>query len=69
MSDVAIRRPSGTPIRVSVRGGASRLTLDTHQFGAVGGETRWETADFDQATDRYDLEISGGANGLTVGMT
>jgi len=65
---VTILRPEGAPARLSVRSGASGLTIDTLHLGAVGGKTDWESPDFAQATDRYDIEVLGGASGLTVGI-
>jgi DNA-binding MarR family transcriptional regulator len=66
VSDITIQRPNGVGVRVLVRGGASELFFDEQHFGAVGGETRWQSPDYDGATDRYDIEVTGGANGLTV---
>jgi hypothetical protein len=51
---------------VRVGHGARDLTLDDQHFGAVGGSTRWQTPGYDQASDRYDVAVSGGADTLTV---
>jgi hypothetical protein len=64
---VSIRRPSGSAARVRIESGAAKLTLDTMHLGAVGGEVRWETPGLEAAPDRYELEVSGGANELTFG--
>ncbi len=66
VNNVAIHRPPGTPVRVRIGSGASRLVLDASQFGSVGGEIRWQTPDFDASVDRHDVEIRGGARRLTV---
>jgi hypothetical protein len=63
---VTINRPPGTPLRIRVTSGVSRLALDEHYFGAVGGELRWQTPDFAGAERRYDVEVTGGANRLTI---
>jgi hypothetical protein len=65
-SDVTISRPAGVAARVRVGGGASALALDEQRFGAIGGETRLQTPDYDGAADRYDVEVSGGASKLAV---
>jgi DNA-binding MarR family transcriptional regulator len=65
-SQVTIHRPVGIPTRIHVHNGASQVRLDNQQFGALGGEMRWEGPDYEDATDRYDIEISGGASQLTV---
>ncbi|MDQ3793092.1 MAG: cell wall-active antibiotics response protein [Actinomycetota bacterium] len=65
-SNVTINRPAGVAVRVRVSGGATGLALDDQRFGAIGGETRLQTPDYEGAADRYDVEVSGGASGLTV---
>jgi DNA-binding MarR family transcriptional regulator len=66
VNNLTIVRPAGVATRLLVGHGASDMTIDTLRLGAVGGEMRWETPDFARATDRYDLEIGGGASGLTL---
>lgn len=64
---VAISRPAGSAARVRIESGAAKLKLDTMQLGAVGGEVRWETPGLEGAPDRYELEVGGAANELTIG--
>ena len=59
-SEVTIHRPTGTAARVQVTGGASRVSFDDQFYKAVGGEASWTTSDFEQATDRYDIDFSRG---------
>jgi hypothetical protein len=65
-SDVTIHRPAGVAARVRVGRGASKLTLDEQHFGAIGGKSSLHTPDYEGATDRYDIEVSGGASKLTI---
>jgi DNA-binding MarR family transcriptional regulator len=65
-SRLVIRRPQGTPVQISVRGGASNLVFDTQQLGAVGGSTRLSTPGWDAAPDRWSIELTGGASDLSV---
>jgi len=65
-SHLTILRPVGVAARLRVRSGASGLTLDEQSMGAVGGQVRWQSLDFAGATDRYEIEIAGGASDLTV---
>jgi hypothetical protein len=65
-SNITLRRPPGVAARVAVRSGASRLTFDEQHFGGVGGTVRLATPGDAHATDRYDIEIAGGASNLTV---
>ena len=66
-SNVIICRPEDVAARVRVGGGATKLSLDEQHLGAIGGETRLESPEYATAVDRYEIEVTGGANNLTVG--
>jgi hypothetical protein len=65
-SQVALRRPRGVSARLRIAGGASNLTFDNERRGAVGGETRLASAGAEGATERYDIDVDGGASKLSV---
>jgi class 3 adenylate cyclase len=65
-SDVTIHRPAGTAARLRVAGGASRLAFDDQTFKAVAGEAVWSTSDFDQASDRYQIDFLHGVRDVVV---
>ena len=65
-SEVTIHRPTGTAARVQVTGGASRVSFDDQFYKAVGGEASWKTSDFDQATDRYEIDFSRGVRDVLI---
>ena len=65
-SDVSIHRPEGVAARIRVGRGVSKLAFDEQRFGAIGGETRLQTIDYDGAADRYDLGVTGGASKLSI---
>jgi hypothetical protein len=65
-SEVALRRPRGVSARLRIAGGASNLTFDHERHGAVGGETRLASAGAEGATERYDIDVDGGASKLSV---
>ena len=65
-SDVAVHRPAGVGARVQVDGGSRDLTLDDQRFGAVGGQTVWQSANYETAASRYDVTIHRGARAVTV---
>jgi hypothetical protein len=65
-SKVSIHRPTGVEARMSVKGGASKLTFDEQSFDALGGKVRLQSPGYDGATDRYEIEISGGASEITI---
>jgi DNA-binding MarR family transcriptional regulator len=65
-SAVTLLRPAGAALRAHLRDAASDLTLDGRRYGTLARGWRWESDDFARATDRYDLEITGGASSVTV---
>jgi DNA-binding MarR family transcriptional regulator len=66
LSRVAIQRPAGVPIELLLRGGANRLEFDAQRFGAVGGDIRLASPEWDLASNRYAIEVRGGASRLTI---
>ena len=65
-SNVAIHRPEGVAARLRVVGGSTNLAFDDQRFGAVGGEVGLRSPDYEGASDRYDITITGGASSLTI---
>jgi len=66
-SKVLIRRPAGVEAGLSLRGGAAKLAFDGQDFDAVGGTVRLQSPGYNGATDRYEIEISGGASEISIG--
>jgi class 3 adenylate cyclase len=64
--EVTIHRPAGTAARLTVTGGSSGLTFDDQTYKAVAGQAAWQTSDFDQATDRYEIAFARGVRDLVV---
>jgi hypothetical protein len=54
------------PLQLQVQGGANRLEFDEQRFGAVGGDVRLASSGWEGASDRYVVDVSGGASRLTV---
>jgi hypothetical protein len=65
-SNVAVRRPEGVAARLRVSGGVTNLSFDGRHFGVVGDQVYLQTPDYDDASGRYDIAVTGGANNLTV---
>jgi DNA-binding MarR family transcriptional regulator len=65
-SRVGIRRTAGAEARLEVKNGAAKLTFDEQSIDAVGGKVRLQSPGYDGASDRYEIEVSGGASELTV---
>jgi Domain of unknown function (DUF5668) len=62
LSNLTLRAPAETQWRVSVDGGASAIKINGSTSGALGGNFQRESPGYGSATDRYDIEISGGAS-------
>lgn len=65
-SRLIVRRPRGAAAQISIRGGASNLVFDAQQLGSVGGAARLSTPGWDTASDRWSIELTGGASDLKV---
>ena len=65
-SNVAIRRPEGVAVRLRVDGGATNLAFDDRHIGVAGGELDLHSGDYDAATHRYAIAITGGANNISI---
>ena len=61
-----LQRPAGVAAQVQIHGGANRMHFDDQRFGAVGGDLRLATPGWELATDRYDIEVRGGASRLSI---
>jgi DNA-binding MarR family transcriptional regulator len=66
-NQVTILRPARAAARLRVTSGAAGLVIDSLRLGSVGGETRWESPDFENAKSSFDIEVLSGANMLSVG--
>jgi hypothetical protein len=66
LSKLTVRRPAGAALTLQVRGGISRLAMDGQEFGAIGGQVRLQSREYQDSGDHYALEITGGASRLTV---
>lgn len=65
-SKVNIHRPAGVEARMIVKGGAARLTFDEQSFDAVGGKVQLQSRGYEEASNRYEIEVSGGISEVTV---
>jgi hypothetical protein len=51
--------------RVQARGDVSGLTFDDRHVGAVDAGISWQSPDYANAIDRYDISV-GGVSNLTI---
>jgi DNA-binding MarR family transcriptional regulator len=64
-SSIRIERPAGVPVRMKLQGGAGGIEFDEKKLGGTGGITL-ESSDASMASDRYELEFTGGAQKIAV---
>ncbi len=62
--DVTVTRPAGTAAALTIKGGARGATLDG--LPASGSSARVSTPGTEDAADRFEIELLGGANKVTV---
>jgi AcrR family transcriptional regulator len=63
---LGVERPSTAAMRLHLNRGSSHLTLDGMHLKAVGGGADWESPDYATVSDRYTLEIGGGASDVSM---
>ncbi len=66
-SSVKLRRPAGASVGLRVGGGISRLRLDRQSYRQVGGDRRFTSEGYAAGTDRFEIEVLGGASDVRVG--
>jgi len=77
-NDLALHRPAGAAFRLRIRGGANKVTVDGERIQGRGdvtfdqagptqrGEVAFETKGFAASTRRYEIELTGGTNRLSI---
>ena len=65
-SEITVARPAGTAAQVHLKGGVSTLVFDEQTFSGMGNTARLQSSGFDPAVPRYDIEITGYANRVTI---
>lgn len=61
-SNVMLRAPAQSEWRVAVSGGVSAVTINGSSSGSFGGDLQQQSSGYASATNRFDIEISGGAS-------
>jgi hypothetical protein len=62
---VSIERPRGVAAGLTIQGGVSEVVVDGEVVKAAGSISL-QTPGADSATDRYEIEVGGGANKILV---
>lgn len=66
MNHATFHRPAGVEAQISVRGGFGTLTFGEQGLHGGGGRVQLQSPGYSGATDRFEIDISGGANTVTV---
>jgi DNA-binding MarR family transcriptional regulator len=67
-SDVVVRRPAGVAARVHLTGWAAHLVFDDQTYDAIGRDGRLQSPGYEDASRRYDIEVSGSASMVTLAV-
>jgi hypothetical protein len=65
-ANVSTRGPDGVAVRATFPDGAASVQFDERRIGPILDQTPVESPDYSDATDRYEIELQGGAVELTV---
>jgi hypothetical protein len=63
-NNITIVAPAQSQWRIAVSGGVSAVTINGSTSGNPGGDFQQQSPGYGSATDRFDIEISGGASHL-----
>lgn len=65
-NSLRFERPNGVHVQLRLSGGAGGVEFDGQRLGATGGHSVLGTTGAAAAADRFDIEITGGINRITV---
>lgn len=63
---LTLHRPAGVEASVRLTGGANTLDADGQHRGGLGSDLNWSSPGYAGASDRYSINVSGGASSVTV---
>jgi DNA-binding MarR family transcriptional regulator len=63
---IRVERPRGIPVRLQVAGGAAGIELDRQRLGASAGQTVLESTGAADASDVFQVEVTGGVAKVQV---
>jgi DNA-binding MarR family transcriptional regulator len=65
-SEVTIEHPAGVPARVRFTGWASAIKFQDEVLSGIRNDLQLQSPGYEDATGRYDIEISGNASMVTI---
>ena len=68
-SDLRLKRPAGSAVRLHLIGGMSKVEMDGRPAKSFGGESYVDSDGAATATDRYAVEVVGGIGRLIIGRS
>ena len=65
-SEIFVRRPAGVAARAHLTGWVSTFIFDDQTFSNVGNDVRLQSAGYEAASRRYDIEVASSASMVTI---
>ncbi len=65
-SEFTVRRPAGVAARLHMKGWGAGVVFDGQTAGGMSSDVRLQSPNYEGATRRYDLEVSGTGSMITV---
>lgn len=65
-SEIVVRRPAGSAVRVHLKGWVSAFVFDDQTFGDVGNDVRLQSTNYKATAPYYDIEVSSSASMVTI---
>ena len=65
-NQLRFERPAGVHVQLLLKGGAGGVEFDRQKVGGTGGQSLLETTGAANASDRFVIDVAGGANRITV---
>ncbi len=65
-SEITVRRPSGVPARVHLKGWASTFIFDEQTFSNLGNDVRLHSPGYEGTFPGYDIEVASSVSMVTI---
>ena len=65
-NNARFERPAGVHVRLKLSGGTRGVEFDRQKLGVTSGVGLLESAGAAEAADRFEIEVTGGANRIVV---
>jgi len=65
-ANLTVHRPAGTEASLTMSGGVNDFTADGNHQASLAGQMNWQSSGYAGATKEYNIQVSGGANHVTI---